>query len=106
MKINEMKMRMGMIMTQDEIKRVKLQVEKCRVGCDLHGLTVKAAKRLINNLIAIDRGACELELIHGYNHGTALKSMIRGSLNNPRVAGERGVNGNPGVTILDIRAAA
>ena len=101
--------RLGMILTQEEIKRIifKLDAEgRDEITMDLHKLTVKEAKRLIGNVIAIERGECNMNLIHGYNHGTAIRTMIMDDLNSPRIRAKSREMRNPGLTRIKIACAA
>lgn len=71
------------------------------VRIDLHYMTVKEARRAINNIIAMYNFNFKLDVIHGYNHGTAIRDMIRSDLNNKRVSNMIYPH-NQGETILEI----
>ena len=43
---------------------------------DVHGLKVYEAKSLIKNIGALMKVGDSLVVIHGYNHGTAIKDML------------------------------
>lgn len=47
------------------------------VTLDLHGKTCYNAKVSIDAALKRSRGVYRIRLIHGFNNGTALKSMIR-----------------------------
>ena len=74
------------------------------VKIDLHGMTQEEAIRVIDRAIA-DAGPTtyHLELIHGYNRGTSLRSMIHDWYRyEPKV--KRIIPGdNPGITVLVLR---
>ena len=94
--------RLMMIMTKDELGRIKLNDNLITV--DLHGLTPGDAKRLVKNIMALDREGYDICTIHGYNHGTAIKRMISGSLSNPRLVSKERISGNLGRTRLKLQA--
>ncbi len=97
---------MKLVFTEEEIKRIKMKGNSGRIQVDLHMLTVPGAKRLLSNLIALDREGREIDVIHGFNHGTRIKDMVWNGLPNPRIAGRRCPEGNPGLTTLTIAAAS
>lgn len=77
--------------------------EKPNITVDLHMLTCKEAKKLINQIIAICRFPFELSLIHGYNHGTALRTMVQSDFNeNPRIKAITQQEHNEGLTIFSV----
>lgn len=98
------KMMMKMILKKDDIARVGINGENS-FSVDLHGLGTKDSMVLVNNLINLNRNACKITIIHGFNHGTALKEMINGRFENKRIANRNSVANNPGITILDCVAA-
>lgn len=102
-----MKEKMEMIFTREEMKRVinGLQQNADMITVDLHGLKVKEAERFLKNLMAINREGRDICVIHGYNHGTAIKEMIAGNLSAPRLKAKRNVRGNFGRTVLCMDAA-
>ena len=71
------------------------------VKVDLHGLRQEEAIRVINRAIAAaDSTTYQIQLIHGYNRGTSLRTMIYDEYRyEPKV--KRIIPGdNPGITIL------
>ena len=97
------------LFTQAEIDRITTKLKqngKSVVTVDVHGLTVKEARRLLLNLIAIDKEGCDVKVIHGYHHGTAIKEMIQNDLPNPRVIEKTEPLYNPGATVLTVRKVA
>lgn len=74
------------------------------VKIDLHGLRQDEAIKVINKAIAAaDSTTYQIRLIHGYNRGTSLRSMIYEEYRyDPKV--KRIMPGdNPGITVLVIR---
>ena len=74
------------------------------VKVDLHGLTQEEAIRVIDRALA-DAGPMtyQLQLIHGYNRGTKLRSMIYDEYKyEPKV--KRIIPGdNPGITVMVLK---
>lgn len=69
---------------------------------DLHGMDVPQAKKCLDSYIAaLPRGEFELDVIHGFNRGSALKKFVY-SYKNKRVSGTL-LNLNCGVTTLIIK---
>lgn len=96
--------RFAIIFTESMIDRIRLltslegEVEKIIV--DVHGLTCKGAERFINNIVNVTRGCCTVEVIHGYQHGTRIKEMLRQKFKNPSIKEIVGDKWNLGVTYL------
>ena len=91
------------LLTKEELNRI--QIKDGDVTVDLHHLKVKEAKRLINNIIAVNRKSFKMELIHGYNHGTDLKNMIQRDFENKRIINKNSLAYNLGLTELTLAAA-
>ena len=78
-----MMIRMRMIFTDDEKKRISIQQARDGGGfttvvtADVHGMNCRQAKAFIRNVIALFRGSFKLVVIHGFHSGTALRDMIR-----------------------------
>lgn len=97
--------RMTFIMYGDDLCRVRIYQENDGVNIveiDLHGLNKKHAAKIISNVILMYRFSFRLILIHGYNHGTALKEYIWNDFNNSRIKDKRCPMNNPGITYLTI----
>ena len=74
------------------------------IELDIHKLNKRQAKILIDSrLKSAPRGVYRIRVIHGFNSGTELRSMVRETYkNNPKVLRlELGIN--PGVTDLVLR---
>ena len=99
--------KMTFLMCGDDLCRISTSEEAGvrTIYIDLHGLSKKCAIRMIQNTIAMFRGDFRLELVHGYNHGTAIKEYIYKEMKNNRVINKQSPNYNPGITELMIAAA-
>lgn len=98
--------KMQMILTVEEFVRCKLTEkdgEQC-IEIEMHGLTRITGRRLVNNVINLTRGEYTIILIHGFNSGTVLKEMIRGTKLCSRVVKMMSPSHNPGVTYLKVVA--
>ena len=74
------------------------------VRIDLHGLRQEEARRVIDRAIAsAGPFTYQLHLIHGYNRGTSLRSMIRDWYQYD-IKVKRIIPGdNPGITVLVLK---
>ena len=83
------KERLSMIFTWDELDRVQIREAEndsaAMIIADVHGMKCYEAKRFINNIINAIRTTFQLIIIHGYNHGTAIKDMLADSFKNRHV---------------------
>ena len=71
---------------------------------DAHGQTVLEARRTIRNIVNISRIPIDLYVIHGFNHGTAIKDMLAMEDFSGRLETRYCPQDNPGETILSIAA--
>ena len=97
--------RLQMIFTHDELKRITVEEfheKKTQIQVDVHGMKCCQAKRFINNIINIARCAFQLIIIHGYNHGTAIKDMLFENFSNTHIAKQYADPFNQGVTHMII----
>ncbi len=96
--------RLHMIYTDEYIGRLRIAVSKGHVSitADVHGLTVKEARRFINNIITILDIPLTLIIIHGYRHGHAIKEMIMDNFTNSKVICKIPDPVNKGVTNLAV----
>ena len=76
-----------------------------KIRADLHKLSTSNAKRFVKNIIAVSRDELDVELIHGFNHGTAIKEMLMNDFDNPRVTKKSSRPDNPGLTDIHVRPA-
>ena len=71
------------------------------VKVDLHGLRQEEAIRVIDKAIAaVDAATYQIQLIHGYNRGTSLRSMIYDEYRYEKRVKRIIPGDNPGITIL------
>ena len=99
--------RLRMVLTQSEMNRIKISEshgEKIRITADVHGMKCYEARRFINNIINIVRTAFHLVIIHGYNHGTAIKEMLAQNFSNDHIYEQFPDPRNQGVTHMLIAA--
>ena len=68
--------RFKMLLSNNEMSRVSVSADE-GFYVDLHGMSCQQASRFLRNLIALVKTACEMTVIHGYNHGQALKDLVR-----------------------------
>lgn len=95
----ELKSRLALVLKKDDLARIKV-VDEEKILVDLHNLGTKEAMILVNNIINLNRNECEISVIHGYNHGIALKDMINNRFKNSRIVARKSVVGNEGMTVL------
>ena len=102
------KERLSMIFTWDELERVQIQEadsdSSVLIIADVHGLKCCEAKRFINNIINVVRTTFQLIVIHGYNHGTAIKDMLADSFRNRHVYSQYQDRHNRGITRMYVAA--
>lgn len=101
---------LSVLMPEYETKRISYSVgedkkEKnlVKIFADVHGMTVRQAKRFINNIInVVNRIGIKFKLavIHGYNRGTAIKEMLATSFYNPHISYRYVVPNNQGITYM------
>ena len=99
--------RLKMVLTQSEMNRIKISESrsgKIRITADVHGMKCYEARRFINNIINIVRIAFQLVIIHGYNHGTAIKEMLAQDFSNDHIYEQFPDPRNQGVTHMLIAA--
>lgn len=99
--------RLKMVLTNDELSRISVQEKsqgKIRITADVHGMKCYEARRFINNIINIMRMAFQLIIIHGYNHGTAIKEMLAQNFSNDHIYEQFPVPRNQGITHMLIAA--
>ena len=71
------------------------------VKIDLHGMRQEEAIRVINRAIAAaDSSTYQIQLIHGYNRGTNLRTMIYDEYRYESKIKRIIPGDNPGITIL------
>lgn len=93
--------RLGMIFSQTDIDRITVKdidSKNLQVTVDVHGMKCCEAKKFINNIINAARTAFKLVIIHGYNHGTAIKDMLAENFSNSHIVNQYQDPYNKGVT--------
>ena len=101
-----MNAKLNLILNQDELKRIHSGADGTGtiITVDLHKLSTKQAKRLLKNIIALEEGCSKLRAIHGYNHGTAIRTMIMSDLLSPKIRSKEIDRNNPGLTNIELAA--
>ena len=101
----EIKERMGYVLQGRYLSKagVSYNVDgEIVIRVDLHGMSKNIAQKTLNNLIVLFRFPFVIQVVHGYNNGIAIKSMISHELNNSKIVEKRSLPENPGVTYLKI----
>lgn len=102
-----LKSKLSLILTETELNRISINEKtngKLLITADVHGMKCRDAKRFINNIINIIRAAFQLIIIHGYNHGTAIKDMLAQNFSNDHIYNQFPDPYNQGVTHMFIAA--
>ena len=74
------------------------------IKVDLHGLRQEEAIRVIDRAIAsADPSTYQIQLIHGYNRGTSLRSMLYEEYRYEKKVKRIIPGDNPGITILVLK---
>ena len=71
-----MEERMSKILTDELMKRISF-CSPDFIKLDVHGLSVKAALKLIKNISCLWNKPFSCEVIHGYNHGCEILKAVR-----------------------------
>ncbi len=95
-----MEERLEMILKKDQMERIQFGTQTVTV--DLHGMRRAECCWLIKTLIASILVSFQMNLIHGYNHGTRLKEMIVEKNLSSRITEMHSDPWNPGVTHISI----
>ena len=97
--------KLELIFTEEELRRLSIKENTCnkmRVYADVHGMKCYQARRFINNVINAIRRAFELIIIHGFNHGTAIKDMFANNYSNLHITQKYASRFNKGITHMSI----
>lgn len=95
-----MKERLEMILRNDQLSRIEFGDEEMTI--DLHQMKSAECMWLIRTIVASTMIGFRLNLIHGYNHGTTLKEMLRSQKISSRVIDLYSDPWNPGLTHVSI----
>ena len=71
-----------------------------KIRYDAHAQSVSDAQRTIRNIVNISRFPISLTVIHGFNHGTAIKDMLANEQFTGRLTTRYCPVYNPGETIM------
>lgn len=106
MNTNSILSQLAIIFSDNELDRISITDERNHISItiDVHRLKCHQAKRLINNIISLVRTAFELIIIHGFNHGTAIRDMLSNNFNNNHIEKKYIDQYNQGVTHMLITA--
>lgn len=83
--MNDIRFKLSLILTQNEMRRLQFRDKEGEIIADVHGMKCYEAKRFINNIINIAHTRIKVTVVHGYNHGTAIKDMIRNGYENTHI---------------------
>ena len=72
---------------------------------DVHGMTAKKAVQSLEDLVKVCRSPMVLEVIHGFNHGTAIKDSLNSVSFDDRIVNKYSPENNPGVTFFTLQSA-
>lgn len=99
--------RLEEIFTDEEMSRITISdsIGGCLlITADVHGMKCRQARRFINNIINVIRMVFHLMIIHGYNHGRAIKDMLAGDFHNIHISEQHPDPYNQGVTYMSLYA--
>lgn len=94
-----------LIFTSEEMARISTDAAagNDNITVDVHGLKPREAMRFLKNVVALHyREDFVLTVIHGYNHGTAIKEMLQNTQLSCRVEDISSCAWNPGVTMFRV----
>lgn len=96
--------KLQMVFTPDEINRLTISDanDVIHIIVDVHGMKCSQAKKFINNIINVVHSTFKLIVVHGYNHGTAIKNMLANNFMNPNINDQYQDPHNHGVTHISI----
>lgn len=97
--------RMRLILTNEQMERLCFKDEpgsELTLCLDLHGLTCKEARRLVDMVIFLVRDNFLLLLVHGYQHGQSIKDMLWYQYDNHRLQSRRDDDYNLGLTYFNV----
>lgn len=108
MDMEVLRKRLGFIIYGNNIWRLlsfgQTETGEPSITIDAHGQTVREARRMILNIINITRHPMQLDVIHGFNHGTAIRDMLAKESFGGRLEERFSPVYNPGETIMRIAA--
>lgn len=99
-----MEERLELVLKKEQLSRIRF--EQAELTVDLHGMCQSECRWLVRTMIAIIFTDFQLNLIHGYNHGTKLKEMLLATNLSDRVTDMYCDPWNPGMTHMHIAQRA
>ena len=100
------------IFTKEEIDRIRPLTRDGEIRClsiDVHGMPAGKAVRFVRNVITLNTYRNDYEgkdfvlaVIHGFNHGTAIKDTLQTRKLTHRPIRVKPAGNNPGMTYLEI----
>ena len=97
--------KLSFILSKNDMDRISLiSKDEMHIIVDVHGMKCLQAKKFINNIINVVRIVFRLIIIHGHNHGTAIKDMLSQNFCNAHVSEKHLDPYNQGVTHMIITA--
>lgn len=99
--------RLQLILSSEDFSRLTISEfsdNGLQIVVDVHGMKCFHARRFINNIINTVHCEFQLVIIHGYNHGTAIKNMLAEDFSNSHIEERHLDVDNQGVTHLLIAA--
>ncbi len=96
------------LFSKEDVLRISEEIVNGRrlIVVDMHGMKAKVAKKFLNNLISLNTEGYDMCIIHGYNHGTAIKEIVHNELTNDRIKEKKVYGNNLGRTYLKIAKVA
>ena len=97
--------RMTFLLWGEELNRVSVKDSadgSITITVDVHRLTRKQANKLLSNIIKLFMFPFTLDVIHGFNRGTAIKTMLNTDFSHDRVLGMHSPVYNPGETFIQV----
>ena len=99
--------RLRMILSEEDYNRLVISESasgRIRITADVHGMKCYEVNRLIKNIIILVNSEFSFAVIHGYNHGTAIKDMLAQNFKNSHVREQYQDSFNKGLTHMLIAA--
>ena len=96
--------KINFLFKKEWIDRIVTNEEENKITIDLHYLSCKDAEKLVKDTIALTSGSYIMEVIHGFNGGTALKQTMYNHTISNRITKRTSPAWNPGITEFAIAA--
>jgi hypothetical protein len=105
MQAQYLEQRFKMIFSKFQLARLSVKYREDRgilVFADVHGMSCRQAAVFITNIINVARMMFKLVICHGFNHGVAIRDMLRHNFQNAHVIEMHEIPSNPGCTCFSI----